>query len=89
MKNHAKITSIDSKYVSPQLLPLGNFGSLISGQNPNGMVMGKRKLTIDATKLFQAEQNTSDANKVDLKSIAHDITYLCAKEYTRRFSGHS
>jgi hypothetical protein len=27
--------------VSPQLLPLGNIGSLISGQNPGGVILGK------------------------------------------------
>jgi hypothetical protein len=45
-----QIKNNDFLGVSPQLLPLGNIGSLISGQNPGGVILGgaaKKKIPND------------------------------------------
>ena len=66
--------------VSPSLLPLGNIGSLISGQNPGGVIVGgnskQRKLT-------------SDQSLSPWAGIADSLVKECTKEITRRLSGQN
>lgn len=59
--------------VSPQLLPIGNIGSLINGSNPNGIMLGgaansKRKLT---------EHDPLKGSNIptDLAGLADDLYY--------------
>jgi hypothetical protein len=60
---------------------MSNFGSIITGQNPGGILTGagttavKRKLTEHAMP--------------DLAGLADDLYWQCAKEYNRRLSGQN
>ena len=72
--------TLESKDVSPKIVPFANTNSLVSGQAPGGVIMGssKRKLTADGHE-----------QKVDIKNLAQDLNNLCAKEYNRRLSGNA
>jgi len=76
-KLSSKVIENQSKDVSPSLHALGNIGSLISGQAQGGVAM-KRKTS----------EGQSLLDNIDLKNLANNVKNLCAKEYTRRLSGH-
>lgn len=68
------------------MLPIGNIGSLISGSNPGGLVMGSGQQK-NAMKKQPTDCSVNLADK-DLAELANDLNTLCAKEYTRRMSGN-
>ena len=68
------------------MLPIGTIGNLISGSNPGGLIMGSGNAE-NSNKQKTADSAVNMGDK-DLSELANNLNSLCAKEYTRRLSGH-
>jgi hypothetical protein len=76
---------LESRDVSPRLVPQAQINSLMSGSTPGGVIMGsnKRTLTNESNALLET------TNKAEIQNYGKEIYELSLKEVKRRFSDNA